>query len=323
MQPIENSMKLSTTGQFMPKVGLGTWKIPIKECDYVIKNAIDCGYRLIDCACDYGNESEIGNTLTTLFDNKVIQRSELFITSKLWCTYMERQHVKNACEKTLKDLQLNYLDLYLIHFPISLEYVDLSEKYPPGWVQDGESKCRYSKATIRETWEAMENLVDLGLVKNIGVANFNCSLLMDLLKYARIKPAVNQIEFHPYLTHLPLRKLCRNNEIQITAFHSFGGQSLIELGNSLAIETPALLNHSIVEKISKKHMKTNAQILLRWAIDNNVAVIPKSSQKKRLIENLDVLNFQLEFDDINELNNLNQNLHFNDPKDFADTPIWD
>lgn len=170
----------------------------------------------------------------------------------------------------------------------------------------------------------MENLVKLGLVKNIGVANFNCALLMDLLKYATIPPAINQIELHPYLYHDPLVNYCHDNNIQITAFHSFGGQSLVELGNPTAINTPALLQHEVVAKIAAKVERTSAQVLLRWALERGCAIIPKSTNTKRLGENIEVLDPKcaLAREDMAELAKLNQNLHFNDPGDFAQTPIW-
>lgn len=128
------SLTLHTTKQLMPKVGLGTWKIPKEQCVPVVKEAIlNQGYRLIDCACDYGNEEEVGQALTQVFGGGRLQRHEVFITSKLWVTYMEPQYVQAACERTLKDLNLEYLDMYLIHFPISLQYVDPKVRYPPGW----------------------------------------------------------------------------------------------------------------------------------------------------------------------------------------------
>lgn len=310
----------------MPKVGLGTWKIPNDQCVSVVKEAIlNQGYRLIDCACDYGNEVEVGEALTQVLADQTLQRHELFITSKLWVTYMEPQYVQAACERTLRDLNLDYLDMYLIHFPISLQYVDPKVRYPPGWkVHEEDAGVTYSNATIRETWTAMENLVQLGLVKNIGVANFNCALLMDLLKYATIPPAINQIELHPYLYHDPLVSFCHGHDIHVTAFHSFGGQSLVELGNPTAISTPALLQHDVVSKLAAKYQLTNAQILLRWALERGCAIIPKSTQPHRLRENIHVLDpsCALSKDDMAELATLNQNLHFNDPKDFANTPIW-
>lgn len=316
----------------LPSVGLGTWKIAKEDTAKTIDLAMEIGYRAFDCACDYANEQEVGVALKEAMKKHGVDRSELFITSKLWCTFMEPQHVQEACERTLNDLQLEYLDLYLIHFPIALKYVDPKVRYPPGWAFDptnpqpndrNDAGLIYSNATIRETWEAMEQLVSLGLVKNIGVANFNPALLTDLLKYAKIRPKVNQIELHPYLAHDALLKLCKREGVQVTAFHSFGGQSLLELGNELAQQTPALLQHPEIQRLSEKYKKTTAQVLLRWALERGATVIPKSSNPDRLRENFDVCDgFHLDEQDMESLAALDKNLHFNDPKDFADTPIW-
>lgn len=319
--------------QELPRVGLGTWKISKEDTAKTINVAMQIGYRAFDCACDYGNEAEVGLALQEAMKNHGVDRSELFITGKLWCTFMEPQHVQEACERTLKDLQLDYLDLYLIHFPIALKYVDPKVRYPPGWAFDpmnpmpnerNDVGLIYSTPTIRETWKAMEQLVVMNWVKNIGVANFNPALLTDLLKSAEIRPKVNQIELHPYLAHNALLKLCKREGIQVIAFHSFGGQSLLELGNELAHETPPLLHHPEIQRLSQKYKKTTAQVLLRWALERGATVIPKSSNPDRLRENFNVCDdeFHLDEHDMASLAALDQNLHFNDPKDFADTPIW-
>ena len=134
------------------------------------------------------------------------------MTSKLWCTYHEAKHVRTACQKTLDDLGLEYLDLYLIHFPIALEFVPFEERYPPAWhVDTKNSQYRLSKATLQETWGAMEQLVRDGLVRNIGVANYNCALLDQLLRYCEIKPACLQVERHPYLAQPRLKDFCTSH----------------------------------------------------------------------------------------------------------------
>lgn len=324
MNPVTKmaTLTLSSTKAQMPKLGLGTWKIHKESCADTVYKAIELGYRLLDCACDYGNEVEVGRGLQKAIDAGIVKREDMFITSKLWCTFMDPEHVQEAFEKSLADLGCGYLDLYLIHFPIALKYVDPKVRYPPGWAFDDESGLVYSNATLQQTWEAMEKLVDTGLVKNIGVANYNCTLIREVLKYARIPPAVNQIELHPYLHHQPLVNMCQKNGIQLTAFQSLGGQSLVELGNDLAIETPNLLQHDTVSKIASKHGMSTAQVLLSWAMQRNIAVIPKSNNVDRLRENLNSTNYTLDGSDMSELAALDQNLHFNDPKDFADTPLW-
>lgn len=315
----------------VPLVGLGTWKISPQDCAATIDHAMKIGYRAFDCACDYGNEPNVGAALKNAMKTYRVERHELFITGKLWCTFMDPIHVEAACRKSLHDLDLTYMDLYLIHFPIALAYVDPKIRYPPGWTLEGETQppnafcdagLTYSNVTLASTWKALEALVPLGLTRNLGVANFNCTLLRELLKTAQIPPRVNQIEFHPYLAHTAMLKFCARHKIQVIAFHSFGGESLLELGNTTAQTTPALLTHPMVEKIAQKHKSSSAQVLLRWALEQGATVIPKSIQPDRLKANFEVMAMKLDELDMEELKTLDRNLHFNDPNDFADTPIW-
>ena len=149
-----------------------------------------------------GNESEVGEGIARAIQSGNVTREELWVTSKLWNTYHEPQHVRSACKKTLNDLRLEYLDLYLIHFPISLMYVPFEKRYPPEWLYDPDAdkpKMELIEVSVQSTWQAMESLVEEGLVKNIGLSNFNCQGIRDVLSYAKIKPAVLQVELHPYL----------------------------------------------------------------------------------------------------------------------------
>ena len=187
----------------MPSIGFGTWKVPPSECQRVIYQTIKSGCRLIDCASDYANEKEVGLGIKQAIDEGIVKREELWVTSKLWCTDHRRENVKPACLKSLADLGLEYLDLYLIHFPIALKYVSPEKRYPASWFYDPEAKkpcMEEDKVPYHETWEAMEKLVEEGLVKNIGVSNLNTSMLRDVLNYAKVKPTVLQVEMHPYLT---------------------------------------------------------------------------------------------------------------------------
>ncbi|KAK9717721.1 hypothetical protein K7432_006003 [Basidiobolus ranarum] len=316
------TVTLKTTNQAMPLVGLGTWKIPQSETAKVVENSIQNGYRLLDCACDYGNEVEVGKGIKAAIDTGVVKREDIFVTSKLWNTFHAREHVRPALERTLKDLDLEYLDLYLIHFPISLKYVDFETRYPPEWLYNPESDKlpTYADISIRETWEAMEELVDAGLVKNIGVANFNCSLIMDLLKYARIKPAVNQVEIHPYLAQDVLVEFCQRKDIAITAYSSFGSISYLSLFDG-AKSIPSLLEDETIVKIAKKHSKTAAQVLLRWSLERQIAVIPKSGNEERLRQNID-LDFTLSKEDMDEIKKLDKGIRFNNPGAYFDCPIF-
>ena len=181
---MEQTMLKLRTGDLMPKVGLGTWKIPRDVCPDIVHQTLKAGYKLLDCACDYGNEDKVGEGIKKALDEGVVQRKDLWVTSKLWNTFHRPEHVKPACLRTLKDLGLEYLDLYLIHFPISLKYVDPEVRYPPEWFYDPKANkpCMIEDPVpIIDTWRAMEQLVKEGLVKNIGVSNFNSALLRDLL----------------------------------------------------------------------------------------------------------------------------------------------
>lgn len=170
----------------------------MKEPRSVVSKALEIGWRHVDSACDYGNEKEVGEGIAEAMGKHGIKREDLFVTSKLWNTYHSPEHVEAACRKSLDDLGLDYLDLYLIHFPISLKFVPFEDRYPPEWVHDPSSKTENvmvpADVPIADTWRAMESLVAKGLVKNIGVANFNASLLLQLMKTAKIKPAMLQIE---------------------------------------------------------------------------------------------------------------------------------
>jgi len=177
----------------MPKVGFGMWKVSKDSCAEITYQAIKAGYRCIDEACDYGNEEQCGQGIKKAIDEGVVKREDLWITSKLWNTYHRKEHVLDVCKRSLKDLGLEYLDLYLIHFPISLKFVPFETRYPPEWVHDPSSadpRMEEDMVSFQETWQAMEQLVKDGLVKNIGVCNTGVALLRDVFTYAEIKPSV-------------------------------------------------------------------------------------------------------------------------------------
>eukprot|EP01117_Protostelium_nocturnum_P006809 TRINITY_DN2445_c1_g2_i1.p1 TRINITY_DN2445_c1_g2~~TRINITY_DN2445_c1_g2_i1.p1 ORF type:complete len:325 (+),score=129.00 TRINITY_DN2445_c1_g2_i1:389-1363(+) len=314
------SITLNPTGQKMPQVGFGLWKVDNATCADTVYNAVKSGYRLFDGACDYGNEKEAGQGLKRAFTEGLVKREEIFLTSKLWNTFHKREHVKQLCKKQLEDYGVEYFDLFLIHFPISLAYVDPKERYPPGWAVDGKDKQELQDTPIRETWEAMEQLVDEGLVKNIGISNFQGVLILDLLRYARIRPAVLQVELHPYLQQNALINLCKQQGIAVTAYSSFGPQSFVEL--KMDKGTPTLFEHETVTSIAKKHKKEPAQVLLRWATQQGLAVIPKSNNQNRLEQNLHCCDFDLSEDDVKALAKLNQNIRFNDPGHYLNPPVY-
>lgn len=212
--------------------------------------------------------------------------------------------------------EISYFDVFYVHFPVALQYVDPKDSYPSGW-HNLEGKVVQSKASIRETWTAMEHIADLGLAKSIGVSNFQGALLMDLLRYARIRPAVLQVEIHPYLAQTELVTYAQMEGIAVTAYSSFGPQSFIELKWDKATECPPLFQHPTINVIAKKHGKTPAQVLLRWSTQRNIIVIPKATDPSRVKENLDSVDFELTEDEIKQITGLNQNMRFNNPPDVS------
>lgn len=307
-----SSLVTLNNGIKAPLVGLGLWKIPKDTAADQVYNAIKNGYRAFDGATDYGNEVEVGQGFKRALDEGIVKREELFIVSKLWNTFHHPKNVGINLEKNLKDLQLDYLDLYYIHFPIATKFIPIEEKYPPAFGKDDEP-FEYEDVPLLETYKALEKFVDQGKIKSIGVSNFSGALLQDLLRGARIPPAALQIEHHPYLVQDRLVKYAQSQGILVVAYSSFGPLSFLELGSEVAKTTPPLFENKVITKIAESHGKTPSQILLRWATQRGVAVIPKSSNKERLLQNLHVEDFNLTEDEINEISSLDKGLRFNDP----------
>ncbi len=306
-------------GSCMPSVGLGTWKAEVARVTGLICEAVETGYRHLDCACDYGNESAVGAGLERVFREGLCRREDLWITSKLWNTYHDPRHVRLACERSLQDLKLEILDLYLMHFPIALEFVPFELRYPPGWFYDPaapEPKMKPAPVPIAETWGAMEELVSLGLVKRIGVCNFGTSLLRDLLSRARIRPSVLQVELHPFLTQQKLLRFCREEGIGVTGFSPLGALSYFALG--MAGKEESVVEAGPVVQAASRHGRTPAQVLLRWGIQRGTAVIPKTSSRARLQENLNIFDFELTDEEMKGIDDLDRGRRFNDPGDFCE-----
>lgn len=304
-------------GAAMPMVGLGCWKGITEEIVYL---ALKAGYRHIDGACDYGNEEAVGRGLKRAFDEGICTRADVFVTTKLWNTYHRREHVEPACRRSLSDMGLDYVDLYLIHFPISLKFVPFETRYPPEWVHDPNGD-ETTKAMVidpvpyRETWEAMEALVGKGLARNIGVCNLSCSLMADVLSYATIKPAMNQVENHPFLTQMKLVEFCKKHGIAVTAFSPLGGSGYVEI--NMASPDELLVDHSVVKGIAEATGKTPGQVLIRFQVQRGLIVIPKTKTPSRLTENLDVFGFELTEEQMGALFALNKNKRYNDPGEFV------
>lgn len=314
-----NNLLTLNNGSQIPSLGLGMWKIEKPILPKLVQEAIRIGYRHFDCACDYGNESQVGEGLQAAVKAGLCNREDLWVTSKLWNTYHAAEHVRPALQKSLNDLQLDYLDLYLIHFPIATKFVPFEHRYPPEWFYDPDAefpKIEIDPVPIRETWEAMEELISQGLVKNIGICNFNCSLIRDLLSYAKIRPSVLQIELHPRLTQDKLLRYCKQESIAVTGFSPLGAESYYSIG--MASSEQSLLNNSSIIQIANSHNKTPAQVILKWGVQRGTAIVPKTSSSERLRENFEIFDFNLNEEEMAAITTLNLNQRYNDPGHFCE-----
>ena len=314
----------------IPKVGFGLWKISPQDCADAVYNAIAAGYRHLDSASDYGNEEQVGQGIKRAIANGLCVREDLWVTSKLWNTYHCKAHVEPAIQRSLKDLQLDYLDLYLIHFPIAQPFVAFETRYPAQWIFDPsvkQPKMLTAPVPLFETWAGMESLVEKGLSKQIGICNYNTGLLHDLMSYAKIKPSVLQIESHPYLTQENLIRAAKDYNLQVTSFSPLGAMSYFELNMAQANES--VLEQSVVKAAAERLNRTPAQVVLRWGVQRGNSIIPKTTKAARLKENLNIFDFELSLQEMDDIGALNCNRRFNDPGNFCEAafnkfhPIYD
>jgi D-xylose reductase len=319
------TIKLNS-GHEMPQVGFGLWKVKNEVAADVVYEAIKAGYRLFDGACDYGNEVEVGQGIARAIKEGIVKRSDLFLVSKIWPTFHDPERVEPIARKQLADWGIDYFDLYLIHFPVCLAYVDPSVRYPPGWEYDDKTGVKHSNASIHETWSAMETLVEAGLTRSIGISNFQSQLIYDLLRGCKIRPATLQVEHHPYLTQPKLIKLAKNEGITVTAYSSFGPLSFQEFqsaGHAKAHNTATLMEEPTIKSIADKVGKQPSQVLLRWATQSGIAVIPKTNRKEMMPVNLDCTGWDIPQEDLDKISALNQDLRFNEPTNYIDTDrLW-
>ncbi|KAM4616367.1 aldo-keto reductase family 1 member A1-A [Polymixia lowei] len=290
-----------SSGQRMPVVGLGTWKSAPGQVKQAVLAALDFGYRHIDCAAAYGNEQEVGEALALrVGPGKALRREEVFVTSKLWNTKHDPQDVEEACRTSLDHLGLSYLDLYLMHWPMAFQR---GKELMP---RRGDGSVCYSETHYRDTWVAMESLVDKGLVKAIGLSNFNAKQTDDVISMARHKPVVNQVECHPYLSQADLLSHCRSVGVCVTAYSPLGSGDRPWASSN----EPCLLEDPRLETMAKKYQKTTAQVILRWHVQRGVVCIPKSVTPSRIQQNLQVFDFSLLEEDMKQIDTINCNERF-------------
>jgi diketogulonate reductase-like aldo/keto reductase len=264
-------------GTEIPGLGLGVFQIPDEDTAEVVKKGIITGYRLIDTAQIYGNETGTGLGIKEGLAATGLSREELFVTSKVWNNHLTYEETINAFEESLDRLALDYLDLYLIHWP--------------------------GNNAFKESWQAMEDLYEAGKIKAIGVSNFEIHHLEDLLSYAKVVPVINQVELHPKLSQQALRDFCEKHNINIQAW-------------SPLMQGKLLTEPAIVE-IAEKHQKTPAQVILRWDIQQDILLVVKSVREQRMQSNAAVFDFELDDADMSRLNELNESLRSGpDPEAF-------
>jgi alcohol dehydrogenase (NADP+) len=307
-------------GDQLPILGLGTWKSKPGEVRKAIYWAIEGGYRHIDCASIYQNEKEVGQGIADAIEGGLVKRKDLFVTSKLWNNAHRREDVSRAIQQTLSDLRLDYLDLFLIHWPLAFKAgVSFAEKR--------EDYYTYNDVPLVQTWEAMQDLRIKGHAKHIGVSNFNQKKLTEIMSAKGQKPEMNQVEMHPFLPQKDLVEFCIANRILMTAYSPLGSP---DSRNDKHADDPKLLTNPIINEIASKHGFSTGQVLIAWSISRNIAVIPKSTNEGRIKENFDAAAVSLDDYDLTRLANIGVSHRYVDGKFFTGTnspyklvDLWD
>lgn len=275
----------------MPILGLGTWKSDKAQVYSAIRWALKLGYNLFDCASVYDNEKEIGQALSDAIKEEGVKREDFFITSKLWNNMHRKSDVKDGLEKSLIDLGVEYLDLYLMHWPVAQK----KEAIMP---LEEDDMISLDEVPLIETWSAMEELYKEGKIRAIGVSNFGEKRLAELISESNINPMVLQVESHPYFKQKNLLEFCNKNMIQMVAYSPLGG------------DKREVLKDDIIIEIAKRNNITPAQVVLAWNMNRGVGVIPKSISEDHLQENIGAINVELDEKDMSEIDNINKDERF-------------
>ncbi|XP_071686423.1 D-galacturonate reductase-like [Rutidosis leptorrhynchoides] len=293
----ETTINSSNGRQPIPLIGMGVAKSNTDSDETVktaIIEAIKVGYRHFDTAAFYGTEKPLGEAIQEALRLGLIKsRTELFITTKLWCTGTEGHLVLPAIKQSLKDLGLEYVDLYLIHWPVTLKYEEFKLPIPNEWI---------SAINLKEVWEAMEKCQNLGLTKSIGVSNFAPRRIEEILSFAKIPPAVNQVEMNPIWQQKKLNEFCKKNDILLTGYSPLGATGS-SWGHNRVMES------HVLRDIAMSGGKSVAQISLRWLYEQGVSFIVKSFNKERLKQNLEIFDWSLSEEELNKISQIPQQKH--------------
>jgi aldehyde reductase len=302
MPAIETPVVTLSNGKTIPILGLGTWKSQPGQVYEAVKSSIvEAGYRHIDCAFAYGNEAEVGKALAEVIASGIVKREDLFITSKLWNTFHSRENVPKCLEKSLSDLGLDYLDLYLIHWPFG--YQEGSDEPIP---RDADGNVILSDLDYLDTWKGIEDVYATGKVRSVGFSNFNSEQITRILENSTVKPVMNQVECHPYLNQSRLIEFCRERGIQVTAYSPLGSPDRAWAKP----EDPSLLDDPKLVEIAAKHGKSTAQVLLRWQTQRGIVAIPKSVTPSRIASNISLFDFKLSKEEIDTIETFNRDYRF-------------